>query len=151
MNATPYRAFQDPIADRLGYLLRRASSVMMADLGAALAVTGLRPVEATIVILVGANSGCTQSDIGRMLGIKRANMVPLITGLCAKGLIDKTPADGRSQSLTLTPAGQERRDQADAMMRDHEARFEAMLAPGEVEALRAALGRLVLSDVAEVE
>jgi len=151
MQTTSSRPFQDPISDRLGYVLRRASSVMMADLGGALAVTGLRPVEATILILVEANPRCTQSDIGRMLGIKRANMVPLIAGLSAKGLIDKSPVDGRSQSLTLTAAGRDRRDQADALMRDHEARFEAMLSSGEVDALRTALGRLMLNDASEAD
>jgi len=151
MQTPSSRVFQDPISDRLGYVLRRASSVMMADLGGALAVTGLRPVEATILILVEANPRCTQSDIGRMLGIKRANMVPLIAGLCAKGLIDKSPVDGRSQSLTLTAAGRDRRDQADALMRAHEARFEAMLSSGEVDALRTALARLMLNDTAETD
>ena len=62
----------NPVASRLGYRLRRSSSAMMATLGAALELVGMRPVEATILLTIGANPGCIQSDIGRMLGIKRA-------------------------------------------------------------------------------
>lgn len=117
----------DPVASRFGYLLRRASGVMMADLGVALAEAGLRPVEATILVLVGANPGCTQSDAGRVLAIKRANMVPLIAGLLAKGLLHRSPVDGRSLALSLTEAGEAVRAQAEAIMDAHEARFERLL------------------------
>jgi len=40
------KTLQDPVVSRLGYLLRRASSAMMTDLGGALAEVGLRPVKA---------------------------------------------------------------------------------------------------------
>lgn len=130
---------QDPIASRLGYLLRRASLVMMADLGTGLAAIGLRPVEATILILVGANPGCIQSEIGRMLGIKRANMAPLISALSAKGYLDKSPVDGRSLALTLTEAGEAIRARADAIMDEHERHFDAILGGRDQGPLRAML------------
>ncbi|MES2158019.1 MAG: MarR family winged helix-turn-helix transcriptional regulator [Pseudomonadota bacterium] len=129
----------DPISPRLGYLLRRASSAMMGDLGAELAQVALRPVEATILILVGANPDCIQSDVGRMLGIKRANMVPLIAGLVAKGFLTKSPVDGRSLALSLTDAGDAMRAQVDALMSAHEARFEALLDGFDQARLREAL------------
>jgi DNA-binding MarR family transcriptional regulator len=129
----------DPIASRLGYLLRRASSVMMADLGDGLAAIGLRPVEATILILVGANPGCIQSDLGRMLGIKRANMAPLISTLATKGYLDKSPVDGRSLALTLTKAGEAIRSRADGIMNEHERRFDDILNGHDQGPLRAML------------
>lgn len=129
----------DPISPRLGYLLRRASSAMMGHLGAELAQVGLRPVEATILILVGANPDCSQSDVGRMLGIKRANMVPLIAGLVGKALLVKSPVDGRSQALSLTQAGDAMRIRVDALMTAHEARFEAVLSGFDQARLREAL------------
>lgn len=134
--------FRDVIADRLGYVLRRASGVMMGALGTALAAIPLRPVEATILILIGENTGCTQSEIGRVLAIKRANMVPLIADLLAKGLIEKRPVDGRSQALSLTPQGLVQRDAAEAIIHAHERRFEALLPPSKVAALRSALVRI---------
>ena len=75
----------------LGYQLRRVSVLMMADLGARLAPTGLRPTEVTVLLLIGANPGCQQGEVGEMLGIKRANMVPLIARLVKKGLVDARP------------------------------------------------------------
>ena len=107
----PPAALQDPLDDLLGYQLRRASSVMMADLASSLRETGLRPVEASILLVIGSSPGCTQSDIGRLLAIKRANMVPLIAGLVRRDLIYRAPVDGRSQALFLSPAG-------DALARD---------------------------------
>ncbi|KQN02326.1 hypothetical protein ASE85_21495 [Sphingobium sp. Leaf26] len=135
----------DPVALRLGYMLRRASAAMMAGLGIALAEIGLRPVEGTILILVGANPGCIQSDVGRMLGIKRANMVPLVAALAGRGLVDKSPVDGRSLALSLTPAGELLRMQVDAIMDAHETRFERLLAGRDIALLREAL-RLIAEE-----
>ena len=135
--------FADVVEDRLGYVLRRASSGMMSELGAVLARVGLRPVEATILLLIGAKEGSTQSEIGRTLGIKRANMVPLIAGLTAKGLVEKSPVDGRSQGLSLTATGIASRDAADAAMKAHERRFQSLLSETEVKMLRDVLARIV--------
>jgi len=133
------KTLQDPVVSRLGYLLRRASSAMMTDLGGALAEVGLRPVEGTILILVGANPGCIQIELGRMLGIKRANMVPLVSGLAGRGYLEKTPVDGRSLALTLTEAGEAMRRQVEQIMDAHEARFARSLAGQDQAALRTAL------------
>ena len=141
----PVDRLQDPVAARLGYMLRRASAAMMAGLGSALADIGLRPVEGTILILVGANPGCIQSDIGRMLGIKRANMVPLIAALAGRGLLEKSPVDGRSLALSLTAGGEALRAQVDIIMDRHEARFERLLAGKDVTLLREAL-RLIAEE-----
>lgn len=129
----------NPVASRLGYRLRRTSSAMMATLGAGLELVGLRPVEATILMTIGANPGCIQSDIGRMLGIKRANMVPLITGLIQKDLVQKSPVDGRSFALFLSPAGEDARSEADAIMTAHERRYARLLTPEYQDALRMVL------------
>lgn len=143
--ATHARTLEDPIAERLGYLLRRASSAMMADLGAALAEIGLRPVEGTILVLVAANPGCIQSDLGRALGVKRANMVPLVAALAGRGLIDKAPVDGRSLALTLTREGEAMRERAESIIDAHEARFAALLDGVDQGGLRAALTAIARS------
>lgn len=133
----------DPVAHRLGYLLRRASAAMMADLGKALTGFGVSPVEATVLAVIGVNRGCTQSDIARLLGIKRANMVPIVSRLLAEGLIDKTPVNGRSHALALTAKGEECHHSVQTAMDRHEARFEAMLAKQDVTRLRATLTRMI--------
>ena len=140
MNADkPFPQLTDPLENRLGYQLRRASAVMMADLGHSLAPLNLTPAEATILILIGVNPGCTQSDVGRSLGINRANMVPLIAALLKQGMIEKAPVDGRSQALTLTNAGRAQVEAAQRIIDKHEARFRALLNSSNREALIPAL------------
>lgn len=101
-----------PLDNLLGYRLRRASMAMMADLLAALTPLGLSAGEASFLLLVGANPGCRQSDVGRTLEIKRANMTPLVARMKARGLVVDAPIDGRSRSLTLTDEGNALRDKA---------------------------------------
>jgi DNA-binding MarR family transcriptional regulator len=48
----------------------------------------------------------TQSEIGRALGILRANMAPLTAALVRQGLIVRKRVDGRSQALRLSAAGE---------------------------------------------
>lgn len=119
----------DPLETLLGYQLRRASNVMMADLGSRLQAIELRPVEASILTLIDANPGCTQSDLGRSLGIQRANMVPLMVGLTKATLVDRAPVSGRSQALRLTRTGTERLEMVRAIIEAHEARFRCLFAP----------------------
>ncbi|MCZ3374478.1 MarR family transcriptional regulator [Rhizobium sp. ERR 922] len=119
----------DPLDALLGYQLRRASNVMMADLGSRLQAIELRPVEASILTLIDANPGCTQSDLGRSLGIQRANMVPLMVGLTKAGLVDRAPVGGRSRALRLTRTGSAKLETVHAIIEAHEARFRRLFAP----------------------
>jgi DNA-binding MarR family transcriptional regulator len=132
----------DPLANRLGYQLRRASVLMMTDLGARLAPTGLRPAEFTALLLIGANAGCRQGEVGEMLGIQRANMVPLIALLVGKGLVVRTRADGRSHALTLTPLGCRRVAALSRLLDRHEAAFRAKLGNKSLSGLLASLAAL---------
>jgi len=101
-----------PLDALLGYRLRRASMVLMGEVVRVLQPFGLSAVEASLLILVGANPGCRQSDVGRALEIKRANLTPLIGRLKARDLITDAPIDGRSLSLTLTDKGRLLQEQA---------------------------------------
>jgi len=66
---------------------------------------GLRPTEASVLMVVEANPNITQSDIGRLLGIVSANMAPLVSRLEERDLVERTPMDGRSHGLGLRPGG----------------------------------------------
>ena len=111
-------ALTSPLDDLLGYRLRRASMATMADLLDVLRPLGLSAGEASFLILVGANPGCRQSDVGRALDIKRANLTPLVARMKARGLVADAPIDGRSRSLTLTREGRALHD--DALSSIHE-------------------------------
>lgn len=77
----------------------------MAKLANRLAPLALRPAEATVLLVIGANPGVTQSEIGRLLDIASANMAPLAARLSERALIVREPVDGRSHGLTLSEAG----------------------------------------------
>lgn len=122
-------ALIDPLAPLLGYQLRRASAVMFADLTRSLAPLGLRPTESSALLCIEANPGVTQSEIGKMLAIQRANMAPLTAALDDKGLIARAQVNGRSHGLTVTGAGADVCGQVRAIIAEHERRFTAGLSP----------------------
>lgn len=146
MNAAAPRAggskLVSPLDGLLGYRLRRASMALMGDLVEILRPFGISVVEASFLILVGANPGCRQSDVGRALAIKRANLTPLVGRLKARGLVADAPIDGRSLSLTLTDAGVALRDEALALISESDRQARQHLAIDE-QALFAALASLV--------
>jgi DNA-binding MarR family transcriptional regulator len=96
---------KDPLRSLPGYALRRASNAMLQDFGQRLAPLNLKPTEASIILLIKENSNITQSDIGRMLDIQRANMTPITARLEERGIVLRERVDGRSQALRLSPAG----------------------------------------------
>ena len=99
------RQVADPMRSLTGYALRRASSAVMAEVAGNLRPLGLRPVEASVLLVIRSKPGATQSDIGRLLNILRANMTPLAIGLERSGLVRREKTDGRSRGLVLTEKG----------------------------------------------
>lgn len=94
----------DPL---VGYHLRRAFGAFAADFAAAVEGTGMRQVLVGILAVVSGSPGINQGAVGRVLGIKRANMVSLINELVDAGLLDREvdPGDRRAFSLNVTDAG----------------------------------------------
>lgn len=125
----------------IGYHLRRAFGAFAADFAAAMEGTGMRQVLVGILAVVEGSPGINQGAVGRVLGIKRANMVSLINELVDLKLLERVvdAADRRAFALTLTDAGH-------AMLRDCMQRIaaheRAMLA-GFTEAERATLLELL--------
>jgi DNA-binding MarR family transcriptional regulator len=95
----------DPLNQLPGYALRRASVAVMGELTERLQPFGLRFTESTVLMLIAANPGIRQSDLVRLLDIQRANMTPLVARLEERGLVERTPVDGRSWGLALSPEG----------------------------------------------
>ena len=96
---------KDPLANLPGYVLRRASAAALADLNQRLEPLKLRHADVAFLLLIDASPGISQSEAGRILEIQRANMVPFVSRLERRGLLDRTKLDGRSQALRLTAAG----------------------------------------------
>jgi DNA-binding MarR family transcriptional regulator len=135
-------ALANPLESHLGYQLRRASALLMADLGRRLVPTELSPTEAAVLLIVRANSGCRQGAIGQLLGIKPANMVPLITKLVKAALVHRAKADGRSHALSLTAAGRSRAASVNQLLNRHDAAIQARLDGQSLAGLLSSLARL---------
>ncbi len=114
----------DPLSSLPGYVLSRAAAASLAELNKRLGKIGLRHSDVSLLILVKANPGLTQSDAGKLLDIQRANMVPLVSRLLDQSLISKEPVDGRSQGLLLTAKGKKLLRAAQAVIDDHEVRLQ---------------------------
>ena len=123
MNADNLPTLNDPLENLLSYQLRRAALGTMSALVESFAELGLATTEAIIIRFVKANPGCTQADIGRAIGVKRTNMVPIVNGLMAKDLLERTPADGRSHALYLTKEGGELHRKIAKVATEHDAYF----------------------------
>ncbi len=116
-------SLMNPLENLLGYQLRRASQAMLEDLVDTLKDLDLRPTGASVLLLVAANPGITQSRIGQILAIERANMVPMTAKLSAQGLLTRSRADGRSHGLHLTDEGKKITVKIRRRIADHESKF----------------------------
>lgn len=92
----------------LGYSLRRAHGVQKARFTAVFGPLGIRPVTLSLLGIVYDHPGISQTELGKRLHIKRANMVPLLSDLGRRGLIVRRPSDTdrRTQLVMLTASGQ---------------------------------------------
>ncbi len=96
----------DPLAALPGYVLRRAANAMMAELASRLGAIDLKISDASVLLLIAGRDDMTSSEIGKVLDIQRANMVPLLNRLEAAELIARQPLNRKSQAIVLTPEGQ---------------------------------------------
>jgi DNA-binding MarR family transcriptional regulator len=113
----------NPLEDLLGYQLRRASQAMLGDLVSALDGFALRPTSVSVLLLVASNPGITQSRIGQVLDIERANMVPMTAKLAKQGFITRSQADGRSHGLHVTVEGKATVGKIRKRITSHEEKF----------------------------
>lgn len=128
----------------IGYHLRRASGAFGADFMVVMEGTGLRQALFAILAVVSKSPRINQSTVGKLLGIKRANMVSLINELTDMGLIDRMddPQDRRALSLTVTEAGTALLQEGLQRIRGHEKRMLAGFTEGEKQILRELLRRI---------
>lgn len=128
----------------VGYRLRRASNTLMTDFAASMSGTGLRAVHVSILAVIEDNPGVRQGEIGRALGVARANMAPLMAELEAAGLLERTPdeADRRAVSTCLTRSGEAILKNCKARILAHERRALERLTQNERETLLRLLNKI---------
>jgi len=94
--------------DRLGYFVRRVQVWVFQDFIRRLSSIDLSPAQFSVLVVIGANTDLSQSELAATLGIERARLVRLLHRLERRGLTQRLPssADGRRHALRLTRAGQ---------------------------------------------
>ncbi|MBJ7484758.1 MarR family transcriptional regulator [Brevundimonas sp.] len=132
----------NPLVGLVGYQLRRSSVVMASDFAERLDPLTLTVISLSVLLMIEANPGITQSEIGRELGIRRANMVPLTAQFAERGLVVRHRADGRSHGLHLTPKGADLARDAWVACAANETRFAAALSEAEQHTLIGLLEKL---------
>jgi DNA-binding MarR family transcriptional regulator len=130
----------------LGYALRRTQSAVFTDFAATFASAGeaLTPGEFGLLVLVARNHGLSQMALARALGIDRSTLVPILDRLEARGLLvrRRSPSDGRTHALGLTPAGEKALGKFTRLVRDHERRVASKLSSAEARSLIALLEKV---------
>ena len=113
----------------LGYFVRRLQVWIFQDFIRRLASIDISPAQFSVLVVIGANEGLSQSELAATLGIERARLVRLLHRLEQRGLTQRLPssADGRRHALRLTRAGQTRLRRAKALAAQHEAGLLAKL------------------------
>jgi DNA-binding MarR family transcriptional regulator len=108
--------------DRLGYFIRRLQVWVFQDFIQRLAAIDISPAQFSVLVVISANSGLSQAELGSTLGIERARLVRMLHQLEARGLTQRLPssADGRRHELRLTREGQKVLAQAKALAAQHE-------------------------------
>jgi DNA-binding MarR family transcriptional regulator len=93
----------------VGYQLRRAHGLQIQRFTSVFGPLNIRPVQLSILGLIHYNPGLRQSELGRALDIKRANIVTLLDELEQRKLVTREPAhaDRRSHVLRLTAQGRQ--------------------------------------------
>jgi DNA-binding MarR family transcriptional regulator len=145
MGRPPVKPAPVPALDRgllpslLGYMLRRTQSAVFGDFAATFSKAGeaLTPGEFGLLVLVDRNAGLSQMALARALGIDRSTLVPILDRLQARGLLmrHRSPTDGRTHALALTPAGEKALGRFTRLVRAHEKRIASGLSSAETRSL----------------
>ena len=125
----------------LGYFVRRLQVWIFQDFVRTLAAFDIRPAQFSVLVVIEANPGLSQADLGETLGIERARLVRLLDGLEKRGLTRRQPSpnDRRSHALSLTEAGKEALQRIKSLAAEHEAHLTDHLGADKRNALLAAL------------
>jgi DNA-binding MarR family transcriptional regulator len=115
----------------MGYMLRQGQLFVYQDFFQTLAAEAIRPPQFSILEVVSRNPGIRPSDVAAAIGVKRANLVPLVSALEDRGFLTRASAekDRRAQSLHLTPEGETRLQHWRSLILPHENRLADRLGP----------------------
>lgn len=142
--APPPRGLDGALRQLVGYTMKRATNVIMADAARVLEPLGLRITTFSALSVICDTPDVTQSQLAASLNMERSNTVLIIDALEEAGLIGrhKVLTDRRSFALRATLTGTRRRRAAVAALEAHEDAILAGLSPEERATLVALLRRI---------
>lgn len=125
----------------LGYFVRRVQVWIFQDFIRRLSRIDISPAQFSVLVIIGANEGLSQSELAATLGIERARLVRMLHLLDRRGLTERlaSSADGRRHALRLTRAGQAQLKRAKTLAAQHEASLLPKLGPERYQLLLAAM------------
>lgn len=128
----------------LGFNLRRAHQCSWRQYVAVIGERDIRPGLFSLLVLVGANPGIAQIELGTHLGIDKASIVALLDRLEKAGMLTRrrSTLDRRRQGIHLTDRGAEALDSLVAEVRVLERRMASRFTRMEFEQLLGFLQRL---------
>ena len=104
-----------PLADELGFLLSRASGLIVRVTNAALAAHGLRVRQYSVLALAcESQGGLSQRELATALGLDPSQVVLLVDELVAAGLVERRAADGDRRTRLVVPTTRGRRAREEA-------------------------------------
>ena len=91
----------------VGYFLRRLQVAVFSNFIRTLEPMDVRPAQYSVLVLIAANPGRSQSAIGQALNIERARLARMLHEFERRKWIERraSPDDRRSHSLFLTESG----------------------------------------------
>jgi DNA-binding MarR family transcriptional regulator len=127
-----------------GLLILRLGRASAVRLGSALSALDMRPHEFAVLNVLAEAGAMSQGRLGEMLRVHSSNLVALIDGLEAEGLLvrGRDPTDRRRHLVELTSAGRRRLEAARGAAEQVEHELLAPLSEPERRRLHAYLSRL---------
>jgi DNA-binding MarR family transcriptional regulator len=128
----------------IGYNTRRAALSMIGGFTQKMEVFDLRPVEFSVLSLIGHNPGATAVQLCHELNIKPSNIVLFIKELEEKSLILRKvhPTDKRVIRLTLSSKGRELMKKAEKVVVDSEMTVASKLTQKEIKVMLGLLKKI---------
>jgi DNA-binding MarR family transcriptional regulator len=118
----------------IGFHISLANTAIKAHFQSQSVALGLTHKQIAILWIVGGCPGIIQSDLARMLRVKRATMWGMVGRLCERNLLERPGTDGvdaRHVALTLTDTGRDVLGQAREAVLSHETWLKQLFGPEE--------------------
>lgn len=133
-----------PLDDLLGFHTRLAAMQIRRSYLANVGNGEIRPGIASLLLLVAANAGASQTDVSRAMHVDKASLVAMLDKAEASGWLQRirSSEDRRRHELSLTDAGQEMATSLRRQISLHQKKFVDRFTPGELATLVELLRRI---------